>query len=243
MNVEICTSYDAHSSGDQKKSPSTGLTSSATPETETPQKEENQQVGVSTHYTLSETNRKPENNHPEAHWYALRTTYGREKKAYDYLVSKGVKAFCPTLHVTKEVKGERRVVVESRLPNIFFAHGTEEELKQFVYDNVNLPFLRFYYRHFHQGSKIQKTPLIVPDYQIESLRIICESEANDVLLVPENEQKFKSGQRVRVIDGKFKGVEGRVARYHGQQRVAVIIDDIATIATAYLPSAFLEFID
>lgn len=243
MKVEICTSYDAHSSGDQKKSPCTGLTSSATPETETPQNEENQQVGVSTHYTLSETNRKPENKHPETHWYALRTTYGREKKAYDYLVSKGVKAFCPTLHVTKEVKGERRVVVESRLPNIFFAHGTEEELKQFVYDNVNLPFLRFYYRHFHQGSKIQKTPLIVPDYQIESLRIICESEANDVLLVPENEQKFKSGQRVRVIDGKFKGVEGRVARYHGQQRVAVIIDDIATIATAYLPSAFLEFID
>ena len=47
MKVEICTSYDAHSSGDQKKSPSTGLTSSATPETETPQKEENQQVGVS----------------------------------------------------------------------------------------------------------------------------------------------------------------------------------------------------
>lgn len=243
MKVEICTSYDAHSSGDQEKSPSAGLTSSATPETETPQKEENQQVGVSTHYALSETKRKPKINHPEAHWYALRTTYGREKKAYDYLVSKGVKAFCPTLHVTKEVKGERRVVVESRLPNIFFAHGTEEELKQFVYDNVNLPFLRFYYRHFHQGSKIQKTPLIVPDYQIESLRIICESEANDVLLVPENEQKFKSGQRVRVIDGKFKGVEGRVARYHGQQRVAVIIDDIATIATAYLPSAFLEFID
>ena len=243
MKVEICTSSDAHSSGDQKKSPSTGLTSSALPETANPQKEEKHQVGVSTKYALSETNQKPKINHPEAHWYALRTTYGRVKKAYDYLVSKGVKAFCPTLHVTKEVKGERRVVVESRLPNIFFAHGTEEELKQFVYNNVNLPFLRFYYRHFHQGSKIQKAPLIVPDYQIESLRIICESEANDVLLVPENEQKFKSGQRVRVIDGKFKGVEGRVARYHGQQRVAVIIDDIATIATAYLPSAFLEFID
>ena len=62
MKVEICTSYDAHSSGDQEKSPSTGLTSSATPETETPQKEENQQVGVSTHYTLSETKRKPENS-------------------------------------------------------------------------------------------------------------------------------------------------------------------------------------
>lgn len=103
MKVEICTSYDAHSSGDQEKSPSTGLTSSATPETETPQKEENHQVGVSTHYTLSETKRKPKNKHPEAHWYALRTTYGREKKAYDYLVSQpSSKATLPRSHFFRQ---------------------------------------------------------------------------------------------------------------------------------------------
>lgn len=71
----------------RKNLPALDLPPVPPPETETPQKEENQQVGVSTHYTLSETNRKPENKHPEAHWYALRTTYGREKKAYDYLVS------------------------------------------------------------------------------------------------------------------------------------------------------------
>lgn len=234
---------DTHDERDAQTSHGAGLVSSAPSETMIPSHEGKNQVGVSTNYTPSGINRIQESQHAASHWFALRTTYGREKKAYDYLVSKGVKAFCPTLHVTKEVKGERRVVVESRLPNIFFAHGTEEELEKYVFDNVNLPFLRFYYRHYHQGSRIMKTPLIVPDYQIESLRIICESEANDVLLVPENEQKFKNGQKVRVIDGKFKGVEGRVARYHGQQRVAVIIDDIATIATAYLPSAFLEFID
>lgn len=63
MKVEICTSYDAYSSGDQEKSPSTGLTSSATPETETPQKEENQQVGgppITPFRKLSE-NRKTSN--------------------------------------------------------------------------------------------------------------------------------------------------------------------------------------
>ena len=244
---------DTHDERDAQTSHGAGLVSSAPSETMIPSHEGKNQVGVSTNYTPSGINRiqefpsrnshKQKSQHAASHWFALRTTYGREKKAYDYLVSKGVKAFCPTLHVTKEVKGERRVVVESRFPNIFFAHGTEEELEKYVFDNVNLPFLRFYYRHYHQGSRIMKTPLIVPDYQIESLRIICESEANDVLLVPENEQKFKNGQKVRVIEGKFKGVEGRVARYHGQQRVAVIIDDIATIATAYLPSAFLEFID
>ena len=52
MKVEICTSSDAHSSGDQEKSPSTGLTSRALPETANPQKEEKHQVGVSTKYAL-----------------------------------------------------------------------------------------------------------------------------------------------------------------------------------------------
>lgn len=216
-----------------------GLTSDASPEKQSDTKAKNSQKGVSTHCIHTVTAESPING---AHWYALRTTYGRERKAYDYMVAKGVKAFCPTLKVTKQIRGERREVVESRLPNIFFAYGTEEELKKFVFDNINLPFLRFYYRHYHDSSNRKKEPLIVPDYQIENLRIICEAEANDVLLVPENEQKFKSGKKVRVIDGKFKGVEGRVARYHGQQRVAVVIEDIATIATAYLPSAFLELI-
>ena len=45
---------------------------------------------------------------------------------------------------------------------------------------------------------------------------------------------------MRVIDGVFKGVIGKVARYHGQQRVAIVIDGLATIASAYVPSAFLE---
>lgn len=45
---------------------------------------------------------------------------------------------------------------------------------------------------------------------------------------------------VRIIDGKFKGVVGRVARYQGQQRVGIVIDGLLTIATAYVPTAFLE---
>ena len=48
---------------------------------------------------------------------------------------------------------------------------------------------------------------------------------------------------MRVVDGAFKGVIGRVKRWQGQQRVGVIIGDMATFATAYVPSAFLEKID
>ena len=246
MNMKEWTSKnkDVLLTKKEENTSSTGLTSRAIPEVQSLSKAEKEQVGVSTHCTLSATDHNQVNlQKDKQHWYALRTTYGREKKAYDYLVAKGVTAYYPTIVVEKEVRGIRKVVTESRLPNLFFAYGTEEEIQQHVYDNVNLPFLRFYYRHYHEGSKILKTPMIVPNREIESLKIICDSEAEDIIIVPKDVKKFKEGQKVRVIDGKFKGVEGRVARYQGQQRVAVIVEDVLTMATAYLPTAFLEYID
>ena len=158
------------------------------------------------------------------------------------MVSKNVEAYYPTITTVKLVNGKRRTIEESRLPNIFFARGTEDEIKSFVYDNVNLPHLRFYYRHLHKGARITKHPLIVPDYQIENLKIICASEAEDIILVPSDVEKFKTGQTVRVIEGAFAGLIGKVARYHGQQRVAIIIDGLLTIASAYVPKAFIEII-
>ncbi len=261
-------SIDDNTHGGGEIPPRTGLTPDALPEVQEPVLAENSQTGVSTKNALSRTDDKPSGEAKPAlaiprceggrangsttlktikrkpkevpHWYALRVTYGREKKAYDYLVGKHVEAYYPTIKTVKEVDGKRKTVEESRLPNIFFARGTEEEIKSFVYDNVNLPYLRFYYRHTHEGARLIKEPLIVPDYQIEGLKIICASEAEDVIIVPAEIHKFQRGQTVRVIDGVFKGLIGKVARYHGQQRVAIVIDGLLTITSAYVPSAFLK---
>ena len=222
---------------------SAGLTSNVLPEVRKPIKPTDSQTGVSTNNVLLRipvtTNKRPSDI---PHWYALRTTYGREKKAYDYLTSKNVTAFYPTLKSIKMVDGKRITIEESRIPNIFFAYGTEEELKTFVYDNINLPYLRFYYRHTHVGNKIVKEPLIVPDVQMNSLKIICAADSDDIVASTEEIERFKSGQKVRITDGKFKGVVGMVARYHSQQRVGIIIDGLLTVCTAYVPSAFLKHI-
>ena len=243
MKVDEWISEDVHTSGGGEFPPCAGLASNALPEAQGTVSAESSQTGVSTRnvHILSKSKVQKEDEIP--HWYALRTTYGREKKAYDYMTAKGITAFYPTTDTVKLIKGKRKVVTESRLPNIFFAYGTEEQLKSFVYDNVNLPFLRFYYRHEHVGSRAIKTPLIVPKYQMESLKIICEAEASDIIVSLSSVPNFQTGQMVRVVDGAFKGVIGRVKRWQGQQRVGVIIGDMATFATAYVPSAFLEKID
>ena len=240
MKVDEWTSEDVHTSGGGEYPPCAGLTSNVLPEAQSTISAESSQTGVSTKNALLATKPKAQREADIPHWYALRTTYGREKKAYDYMTAKGITAFYPTTNVVKLIKGKRKVVTESRLPNIFFAYGTEEQLKEYVYDNVNLPFLRFYYRHIHEGNRIIKTPLIVPDNQMDSLKIICAADADNTFVSLVKVPKFEKGQLVRVIDGAFKGVTGRVARWHGQQRVAVIVDDLVTVCTAYVPSAFLE---
>ena len=240
MKVDEWTSEDGHTPGGGEFPPCAGFTSNALPEAQNTVAAESSQTGVSTRYAHIATKPQIQKEEDLSHWYALRTTYGREKKAYDYMTARGITAFYPTTNVVKLIKGKRKVVTESRLPNIFFAYGTEEQLKEYVYDNINLPFLRFYYRHIHEGNTIKKTPLIVPDNQMESLKIICAADADNTFVSLVKVPKFEKGQLVRVIDGAFKGVTGRVARWHGQQRVAVIVDDLVTVCTAYVPSAFLE---
>ena len=240
MKVDEWTSKDVHTPGGGEFPPCAGLTSNALPEAQSTISAESSQTGVSTKNALLVTKPKAPREADIPHWYALRTTYGREKKAYDYLTAKGITAFYPTTNVVKLIKGKRKNVIESRLPNIFFAYGTEEQLKEYVYDNVNLPFLRFYYRHIHEGNRIIKTPLIVPDYQMESLKIICAADADNTIVSLAEVTKFEKGQLVRVVDGVFKGVVGRVARWQGQQRVGVVVEGLVTMVTAYVPNAFLE---
>ena len=81
--------------------------------------------------------------------------------------------------------------------------------------------------------------MIVPDCQMESLKIICAADADNTIVSLVEVPKFEKGQLVKVIDGAFKGVIGRVARWQGQQRVGVVVDELVTVVTAYIPSAFL----
>lgn len=84
--------------------------------------------------------------------------------------------------------------------------------------------------------------MVIPLRQIESLQIICGAESDNTIVSLENVPKFEKGQLVRVTEGAFKGVIGKVARWQGQQRVGVVVDDLVTVVTAYIPSAFIELI-
>ena len=175
-------------------------------------------------------------------WYALRCTYGREKKAYDYLCANGIEAYYPTIPSFRRIDGKPEKVEKSRLPNILFAYSTFNRLKEFVYDNYHdeTKYMRFYYNHHHDGTK---EPLVIPQRQMLSLIKICEADAEDKLIEPFVVDKFKTGQTVRVKAGPFAGVEGVVDRYKGQQRIGVVVEGFLTVMTAYVAKQNLEIIN
>lgn len=196
--------------------------------------------GVSTRNVQPASNHTDSPNQSDLHWYAMRTTYGREKKAYEYIIGKGTEAFYPTSTIEKKDKDGKMIrQTVSRLPNIFFIHTTEEVAKSYAYDKKDLHYLRFYYNQHHDGTK---EPLIVPDRDIINLRILCQSHEEDILIVPQQVHKFEIGQIVRVTKGPFAGIEGTVARWHGQQRVGITIGGLCVIATTYVPTQFIESI-
>lgn len=118
MNVKKHTSGDINTHGDGEFPPCTGLIPDALPKVRKSVLTENSQTGVSTKNALSGTNGVASENTKFAvvipeygdekandsttpktierkpkeviNWYALRVTYGREKKAFDYLVRKNV---------------------------------------------------------------------------------------------------------------------------------------------------------
>lgn len=83
-------------------------------------------------------------------------------------------------------------------------------------------------------------PLIVGYKEMMNFIRATMVDNEHIRVVDPEDCHYKSGDRVRVIYGAFKGVEGRVVRMAGQQRVAVTIEGLCTIVTAYIPTAFLE---
>lgn len=177
---------------------------------------------------------------PSKKWYVMRATYQREKKAYDYLIAAGIECYLPRRRTMKIVNGRRIPMMESLIPGLLFVYTTPEIIHTFAKDTKNLHFLNHYYNHFETDSYGKNPPLVVDDAAMMNFIKVTSVDNEHVMVIPERLCHYKSGDMVRVIDGDFKGVIGKVARVSGQQRVVVEIKGVCLVSTAYIPSAFIE---
>ena len=177
--------------------------------------------------------------HPDKQWFVLRASYGRALKAADVLTSDGTFTYTP-MHTVKRKEAEKQVFVrEPLLPSLVFAYTTADQAKNYVEGIRDMNYLTFYYDHFREVNG-KNPPLVVDDHDMEVFIRATLPLNEHIRIVDDAHLRFKSDERVIVTDGIFKGVEGRVARIAGQQRVAVTVKGVCTIVTAYVPTAFLQ---
>ena len=200
-----------------------GLTATAIPEAN------GSQTGVSVENAQSETKQ----------WYVLRVSYGRAEKANELLKAKGIETHLPRHTTYKGVNGKRIKQRLPLLPNFLFAKTTLSVLEQFLKSSPDLSFITFYYDHFNKKSDGKNPPLVVPKESMDNFIKLTSIDDEHILLIDEVNGTYKQGDYVRIIDGQFKGIEGRVTKITGQKRVIVELPGICSIATAYIPKGFI----
>ena len=207
--------------------PSTRLAPDAFPEAKS------SKTGVSVRYVPA----------PDKRWYVFRVSYGREDKASDYLVEDGTYTYIAKKMVEKYVEGKRKRYLQTLIPNLLFAYTTAKKAEEYVNNTPAISYLSYYYNHFKVDDNEKNPPLTVSEKEMNRfIHATCNMNKH-LLFVQPSQCHYKGGESVRVIDGPFTGVEGRVARVAGQQRVVISLSGIGLISTAYIPTAFLRRID
>ena len=180
---------------------------------------------------------------PNKSWYVFRASYGREDKASDFLVDDGTYTYIAKKYVERYIRGKRKRHLQTLIPNLLFAYTTEEKAEEYVNNTPALSYLTYYYNHFELDDEQKNPPLKVSCYEMgKFVKATCNKNKH-LLFVEPSQCHYKGGEIVQVTDGPFKGVEGKVARIAGQQRVVISLSSIGLISTAYIPTAFLQIIE
>lgn len=194
----------------------------------------------------SDTGVSSEYAQQEGHdWFVLRATYNRINAAVEKAKKNGIKTYVPMHYVQKVIVGKKTRILQPLLPNIFFIYTTRNQADGLVKKTLDdsSSFIKYYLnKTLPPEANGKNPPLIIPYNAMMNFIKATSTDSEHVRIVTVKQCHYKSGDNVRVIAGDFKGVVGKVARIAGQQRIVVEVSGLCLVATAYIPSDFIELI-
>lgn len=161
-------------------------------------------------------------------WYALRATYSRELKVQAALQEKGIRTFIPMMW------REKKLV--PAVSGLVFALATRETLDAFIRSFGDARPVNYYW------DRTASAPLTVPDKAMDDFISIASTMDEDLIYLTEISDKLREGQTVKVKDGPFKGVEGKIVRIRKSRRILVELPGMLAVASTYIEPNHLEII-
>ena len=167
-------------------------------------------------------------------WFAMSATFGRELKAKEYLECNKVECFVP---MRWSIVGDKRQYIPA-IKNLIFAHTTKERIQELKRKVNYLQYQTWY-------TNGRRTPIIVPDKQMQQFIAVCETHDERVTYLAPDEINLSEGTRVKIIGGNFDGIEGTFVKVKNKhkKRVVVEVRGIAAVMLAELTDGYLQVIE
>ena len=162
--------------------------------------------------SISNDNAKSEISKSHAiYWYAVYVRSRQEKKVQQLFEQMGIESSLPLIKTTRKWSDRKKKVEIPLFRGYVFVRIDigKDKLNILQTDGV-VKFIG-----------IRNKPSRIPDEEIHWVNLIVEK--SDTV---QNEKEIPVGQKVRVIAGPFKGVEGVAMRAGNQSRLVILIESI-----------------
>jgi hypothetical protein len=120
--------------------------------------------------------------------------------------------------------------------NLCFAYSTRAELEDFIRGYGDTSPVHFYW------DRTANKPLTVPEKAMNDFIAVSSTLDEDLIYITEITSKLREGQTVKVKEGSFKGIEGKVVRIRKSRRILVELPGMLAVATTYIQPEYLEII-
>jgi len=165
-------------------------------------------------------------------WYAAKVKCQTERKVKTWLDEQDIENFIPFRTVLVERNGRKIKRERAIVPGLLFIRTNYQTARILpIESRIKMVYLRNFENH---------QLLTVPDKQMEDFMFLLDLSESAVRVENAN---LRRGDRVRVIKGDFVGIEGELIRLKGHKRVVVRLEGLFSLATTYIPSAYLEKIE
>ena len=172
----------------------------------------------------------------------MRVTYHREMKIKALLDEIGVENFVPMRYELVETKsGKKKRMLVPAIHNLIFVRSTQEFLTHLKMCRKEFSPMRYMMKKSSSEDKKDEI-MIIPDTQMDNFMRVASVKDDRVMFLDNNEFINKVGQRVKVIEGYFAGVEGVIKRINKNKRVVVQLEGIVAVAIVFIPTSQLSII-
>lgn len=170
----------------------------------------------------------------ESRWYALKVFYNKVFDLRDTLAGRVDDSYIPVTVSMVERGGVKKRVERPLISSLMFIRTTPKRaasLQRLIEGRAMI---------YTTVTPAGRRPVAIPDREMNIFMLVTSRGEWGVEYIGDDMPRYHSGDRVRVIDGPFKGSEGHIVRIKGDHRLVVTVDGLCAVATGYIPRPFLE---